>query len=191
MKKATVLTSAIATRILTDSFKTNPSALWVIKKDGKIDYRLQALVEYAVKTGVQNDGVFLSDDKTAAAICMQEPIKEGLKSYWNQFQLVKKAIGFSRIFKVLAREAYLKKHRPDIPHLNFWFLGVDPKKKRTGSVFDLKEGIFSLSKRKNLPILIETSVERNKLVYERFGFECYHIWKESEEYTLWFMRRNP
>ncbi|WP_436516963.1 hypothetical protein [Ekhidna sp. To15] len=176
--------------ILTQSFQTNPSALWVIKQDGKVQKRLEALIEYAVKTGLENNGVFLSDDESAAAICFEEPAKSSLNSYWNQVQLIRKAIGISRVPQVLKREGYLKKQRPNEPYLNFWFLGVDPEKKGTGGVYDLKEGIFRLSQEKELPILLETSVERNRNVYERFGFHVYHTWQESDDYTLWFMRRD-
>ncbi len=178
------------TNILTRSFQTNPSALWVIKQDDKVQKRLEALIEYAVKTGLENGGVFLSDDESAAAICFEEPAKTSFNSYLNQVKLILNAIGISRVLQVLKREAYLKKHRPNEPHLNFWFLGANPDQKGTGGVHDLKKGIFQLSQEKQLPILLETSVERNKNVYERFGFQVYHTWKESDDYTLGFMRRD-
>lgn len=190
MKLITSTGAHKVTQILTQSFQTNPSALWVIKQDGSVQKRLKALIEYAVATGLENDGVYLSDDETAAAICFEEPAKSNLKSYWHQIQLIRKAIGITRVPQVLKREGYLKKHRPNLPHLNFWFLGVDPKQKGTGGVRDLKQGIFQLSAEKNLPILLETSVRRNKEVYEYFGFHAYHTWQQSENYTLWFMRRD-
>ena len=189
MKCTTHLSLTKVIHILTQSFQTNPSALWVIRQDEKVHQRLKALIEYAVKTGTENDGVFLSTDETAAAICFEEPAKNSLKGYWNQLVLIVKAIGVSRVPHVLKREGYLKKHRPNVPHLNFWFLGVNPAMKGSGGVHDLKKEIFNLSQKKQLPILLETSVERNKRVYEYFGFHVYHVWKE-EGYTLWFMRRD-
>lgn len=179
-----------AIQILTKSFQTNPSALWVIKQDQKVQKRLQVLIEYAVKTGMENEGIFLSDNEKAAAICFEEPAKSSFRSYLNQLELIRKAIGISRVPQVLKRESYLKKHRTDVRHLNFWFLGADPTQKSTEGVYDLKQGIFQLSAEKRLPILLETSVERNKYVYERFGFNVYHTWEESDDYTLWFMRRD-
>ncbi|MEO9870689.1 hypothetical protein [Ekhidna sp.] len=190
MKKITRSDTSKVIQILTQSFQTNPSALWVIKQDEKVQQRLKALIEYAVKTGITNEGVFLSDDKSAAAICFKEPSKSNFQSYLDQVVLIWKAIGISRVPLVLKREGYLKKHRPNEPHLNFWFLGVDPNQKGAGGVQDLKKGIFEFSKRQELPVLLETSVERNKNVYERFGFYTYHIWKQSQDYTLWFMRRD-
>ncbi|MEP1033054.1 hypothetical protein [Ekhidna sp.] len=189
MKLITQSKASKVIQILTQSFQTNPSALWVIKQDEKVQKRLQVLIEYAVATGLENEGLFLSDDESAAAICFEEPAKSSLSSYWHQLQLIRKAIGITRLPQVLKREGYLKKHRPDEPHLNFWFLGVDPHRKGSGGVLDIKHRIFELSKEKQLPILLETSVERNKNVYERYGFHTYHTWKESDDYTLWFMRR--
>ncbi|MEQ8904477.1 hypothetical protein [Ekhidna sp.] len=176
--------------ILTQSFQTNPSALWVIKQDEKVQKRLKALIEYAVKTGLENNGVFLSDDESAAAICFKEPAKSSLISYWNQVQLIRKAIGISRVPHVLRREGYLKKHRHNDPHFNFWFLGTNPERKDGAGAYDIKREIFQLSLEKQLPILLETSVERNKQVYEYFGFNVYHTWKPSTNYTLWFMKRD-
>lgn len=190
MKRISKAESTKAIDILTKSFASNPSALWVIKQDKKVQNRLNALIQYAIKTGLENDGVFLSEDQTTAAICFEEPAKSNFKSYLNQAVLITSAIGISRVPQVLKREGYLKKHRPDLPHLNFWFLGVDPNHKGSGGVLDIKNGIFKLSNEKRLPILLETSVERNKTVYEYFGFEVYHVWKQSEDYTLWFMRKD-
>ncbi|WP_420318467.1 hypothetical protein [Ekhidna sp.] len=190
MRKISLLEAPKVIEILTQSFQTNPSALWVIKQDEKVLSRLKALIEYAVKTGLENDGVFLSNDESAAAICFEEPSKTTLSSYRHQLDLIRKAIGVTRVTHVLKREGYLKKQRPNEPHLNFWFLGVDPSVKGGQGVYDLRDGLFQLSKQKNLPILIETSVERNKNVYERFGFQVYHRWQPHEDYSLWFMRRD-
>ena len=178
-----------AIQVLTESFQSNPSALWVIKQDDQVKARLRALIEYAVKTALENDGLFLSDDESAAAICFKEPAKVTLASYVNQLRLIRKAISISRVPHVLKREGYLKKHRPEGPFLNFWFLGVDPSFKERKAVYEIKEGIFELAHKEELPILLETSVERNMRIYERYGFKVYHTWQQSDTYTLWFMIR--
>ncbi len=183
--------ASTAIRILAESFKTNPSALWVIKQDEKVLQRLQALVSYAVRIGISQGGVYLSNDKSTAAICFQEPAKFKLSSYWYQLVLIIKAIGFSRVPQVLEREHYLKKHRPSVPYLNFWFLGADPNRKGSKGAFGIKQAIFELADARQLPIILETSVARNKLIYERYGFYVYHTWQKSNNYTLWFMRRDP
>lgn len=178
---------SLAVAILSQAFESNPSALWVIKKDRKIRQRLKALIEYAMNIGRLNNGLFLSEDRTAVAICFREP---SLISYGEQIKLIWKAIGIERVPFVLQRERYLKKHRFNGPHLNFWFLGVSPITKSRTGVYDIKRGIFELSKKLQLPILLETSVERNKTVYEYFGFKVYHKWKPAKNYSLWFMKRD-
>lgn len=181
--------STLAVQILTQAFESNPSALWVIKKDRKVQQRLKALIEYAVNIGKLNDGVFLSDDCTTVAICFREPSSIRLRHYYEQIKLICRAIGILRVPFVLQRERYLKKHRSIEPHLNFWFLGVLPNTKKSVGVYDLKKGIFEMSKKLQLPILLETSVERNKTVYEYFGFKVYHSWSPTKNYTLWFMKK--
>ena len=72
----------------------------------------------------------------------------------------------------------------------FWFLGVE--KGGDQAVYELKDHLFELSKNQQLPILLETSVPRNRSVYERYGFEVYHTWEDSgNDKALWFMMRKP
>ena len=99
-------------------------------------------------------------------------------------------IPIKNVFQTLKRESYLKKHRYDGTHLYFWFLGV---KKGGGTAgFEMKDYLFDFSSKEQLPIILETSVERNKEIYERYGFEVYHEWPNSGKgKTLWFMIRKP
>ena len=103
------------------------------------------------------------------------------------------AIGVSRILKILKRESYTKSKRPASgDFLYFWFFGVDPDFQDGNAARDLKEYIFNLSEKENLPIYLETSVEKNKRVYLKFGFEIYHTWKlEEQGLELYFMRKEP
>jgi len=93
------------------------------------------------------------------------------------------------VFETLKREAYIKKHRFKGNHLYFWFFGVKKGGDRAG--FELKNYMFDYSKKEQLPILLETSVQRNKEIYERYGFHVYHQWMDSGGgNTLWFMKRD-
>lgn len=91
----------------------------------------------------------------------------------------------------MQRNVRIKKSRPkDNDYLYYWFFGVKNKGRGQGGAQELKAAIFEESAQKKLSILVETSVNKNKRVYERFGFQVYHFWQnKAENLTLWFMKR--
>ena len=46
--------------------------------------------------------------------------------------------------------------------------------------------------RDGLPVYLETAMDRNRAVYERYGFETYHFWEDREKnIRFWFMKLEP
>lgn len=192
MRKANISDEKLIIKIISESFIHNPSVLSVIKNDNKKKQRIAELAKYAFRTAVRRNGVYISSDNEGVAICYKyNEKKESLIDYWNQLNLVIKSIGFSRVFKILKREGFVKKFRPvSGEYFYFWFFGVTNMGKGKGAAMELKDAIVKESLNKKLPIYLETSVEKNKSIYERYGFEVYHKWKnDSENMTLWFMRK--
>lgn len=180
--------------IITESFDTNPSVNRVIKNDAKRKQRIEALADYSFKTALSRNGAYLSSDEQGVALCYQYNFKkEGLVDYLHQIQLVRKAIGFGRVLDIMKRDSYFKLKRPaDGNYLYFWFLGITDKGKGGIAIRELKEHLFAESSIKNLPIYLETSVPKNKRVYERYGFETYHEWKDPKTAdVIWLMKRMP
>ncbi|MBK8807125.1 MAG: hypothetical protein IPO21_10965 [Bacteroidales bacterium] len=98
------------------------------------------------------------------------------------------AIGISRALKIQKRESFIHKHRPaDGNFLYFWFWGIKTSERGKYSAIESKKFIFELSKRLDIPIYLETSVVKNKNVYERYGFETYSLWQD--EINLWLLKR--
>ena len=183
--------------IITESFIDNPSVISVIteREKGK-KYRLSGLAKYVFKTAHRRKGVFISNDEKAVAVCYQyNAKKESLFDYWNQVILAVSVVGLSRVIKVLKREAYIKKKRPKSGNfLYFWFFGVTKDGQGKGAASELWKAVLKEAESKSLPIYLETSVEKNKTVYQRFGFELYHTWHNNKKnMTLWFMKyeHNP
>ena len=194
MRKANKKDLALVVEILAKSFQKNPSVLWVVKKDKKINDRIKAVCRYSFYTVLYRDGVHISSDENGVALCYKyNAHKESLKDYWNQLILALKAIGLTRVFEVLKREAYMKKMRPtDGEFLYFWFYGVKPEAQNGFAAKELKNHIFQLADNLKLPVYLETSVEKNRRVYERYGFELYHTWPVKKQgINLYFMRRMP
>lgn len=184
----------LVVNIISKSFDENPSVNWVIKNDLKREQRIRHLAKYSFKTALRRNGVFISSGGKGVALCYEADYKkESILDYWDQLILVFKAIGILKIPSVLKRESYTKSIRPSSGrYLYFWYYGVEPGFNGNGDARELKQGIFQLADRKQLPIYLETSIDKNRIVYKRYGFELYHTWNVKEQnINLYFMRRFP
>ncbi|MDB2656429.1 hypothetical protein N9Y60_00080 [Crocinitomicaceae bacterium] len=179
-----------AVQIITNTFDQNPSVNIVIGSGGNRRKKIGRLGNYAFIKAFNRNGAYLSSNRKGAALCFESEAKgTNFAEFWAEFPFAI-SIPPKKVIQTLKRESYIKKHRFEGKHLYFWFLGVE--KDGGQAVFELKEHLFELSKQKQLPILLETSVERNRSVYERYGFEVYHTWKDSGGgKALWFMMRKP
>lgn len=180
--------------IISESFDSNPSVNRVIKNDQNRKERIRALSDYAFKTAISRQGVYISSDEEGVAICYKyNHKKNGVLDYWNQLLLVVKAIGINRVWNIMKRDSFINAQRPKSgDYLYFWFFGVTNKGKGQIAAKELKDLIFKESLTSGLPIYLETSVLKNKRVYERYQFETYYEWiDEKSNDILWFMRKMP
>jgi len=192
MRKADTSDEKLIIDLLINSFYGNPSVMTVIKNDQNTKNRLKVLAKYVFKIALKREGVFVSSDNTGFAICYKyNELKETLTDYWHQIELVVKAIGIDRVLKIMKRDNYIKEIRPQSGEFfYFWFLGVTKEGRGHGAAKELAFSIIKESEEKKLPIYLETSVEKNAKVYQRFGFEVYHTWiPENGDTPLWFMKR--
>lgn len=194
MRPATRKDLPHALSIISRSFARNPSILWVIKKDRKKQQRIVALAAYSFKTALLHKGAYISSNEKGVALCYRHSNRANVfKDAWNQVVLVFTAIGIFRIGIVLKRQAYVKSQMPaGGDYFYFWFYGVMPGQNSQGDAREIKNEIFRMADVEQLPIYLETSVEKNRRVYERFGFKVYHAWDvKDQQITLYFMKREP
>ena len=190
MRPATKSDKKLVVQIITETFEQNPGVNWLLKQGGDRKKKIKRLAEFTfVKARIRN-GVFVSSNSKGVAICYKFNVRKfSLSELYYELKFSLTSINISRIPKVLKRENYRKKQRPQSgKYLYFWFLGV--LSGGGNAVFELRDGIFEMAKNEHLPIYMETAVERNKLIYERYGFRTYHFWNdEKEKIRFWFMKR--
>jgi hypothetical protein len=176
-------------RIITETFDANPSVNIVIGDKGNRSNKISRLADYAFIKALNRDGAFLSDNKMGTALCFRSNHgSTNLKEFLYEVRFAF-SIPVKKVFQTLKRESYIKKYRYKGDHLYFWFLGVQKGGGRAG--FEMKDYLFELSEKEKRPILLETSVERNTIIYKRYGFKVYHEWPDSGGgKTLWFMMRD-
>ncbi len=188
MKLAEANDKKDSVQIIAETFDANPSVNIVIGEKGNRRKKISRLADYAFIKAINRDGAYISNNKMGTALCFKSNHgSSNLKEFLSEMRFAF-SIPIVKVFQTLKRESYIKKNRYKGEHLYFWFLGV--KKGGGKAVFELKDHLFELSKKENLPILLETSVERNVVVYKRYGFKVYHEWADSGGgKTLWFMMR--
>jgi hypothetical protein len=193
MRIATWADEEKVVNILAASYDSNPSINWIIDCNASDrSKRIKELASYSFKVGMYRQGVFISSDGNGAAICFKYSNKKfSLKLLFLQIKLAWAALGIHGIKEALRRESYVENRLPtSTDFLYFWFFGVIPGKHSGNSAKELKDHIFQWSLDSNLPIYVETTVKKNKRVYERYGFQLYHTWKvPNKDFNLYFMKR--
>lgn len=188
MIKASKADKADVVRIIERTFDNNPSVNIVIGEKGNRKKKIKRLAEYAFIKSLNRDGVYLSNNRKGVALCFRNDL-----SSFSMLEIIYQlrfasAIPIRNVIQSIRRESYIKKHRLKGKFLYFWFFGVESGGEK--AAFEIKDFFFELSKKEGLPIIMETSVRRNKIAYERYGFKVYHEWKDSgDETPLWFMVR--
>jgi hypothetical protein len=160
------------------------------KKDPIRSVRL--MTEYAYQLVEKFDGIYLSADKTTVLFYYRNSqYKRTLVDYLRYGKMFMQAIRFSQLFPTLKREKYIKSLRPDIgDYIYVWVLGSDPGTTSIRGLADIRDHLFGLSEKLQIPILIETTVEKVLKLYQYVGFKVYHQWHDKEaDINVWFLER--
>ncbi len=185
----------IVISIVTRAFEQNPRAQAMMKKKNP-SRSVRLMTEYAYQLVERFDGIYLSEDKTTVLFYYKKSqYKRGLIDYLRYGKMFIQAIRPSQLFPTLKREKYIVSLRPDYEdYIYVWVLGSVPNNKSFNGLADIRDHLFGLSEKLQLPILIETTVEKVLKLYRYVGFEEYHKWEDSEAgINVWFLERkvNP
>lgn len=190
MRKASVSDKDLVIKIISETFMENEGVNWMFSKRGSKDKKLRRLAEFTFWKCYNRDGVYLSDNEMGVALCYRNDKKVfSLKEKFFELKYALTSIPWKRIPEVLKREASRNKIRSqDEVFYYFWFLGV--LKEGTNAGFELYQEIEDIARADNIPIYLETAMEKNMKVYSRRGYECYHHWKDDVKgIDFWFLRK--
>lgn len=181
--------------IVTRAFEQNPRAKAMMKKQNPTR-SVRIMTEYAYKLVEKFDGIYLSKDKTTVLFYYKKSqYKRKLIDYFRYLKMFVQAIRPSQFFPTMKREKYIASLRPDYKdYIYVWVLGSVPNNKSLKGLADIRDHLFGLSEKFQLPILIETTVEKVRKLYHYVGFEEYHKWEDKEAgINVWFLERkvNP
>jgi len=177
--------------IVSNAFEQNPRAQAMMKKKNPAR-SVRLMTEYAYDLVEKFDGIYLSKDKTTVLFYyLNSQYRRGLVDYLKYGMMFLKAIRPSQFFPTLKREKYIKSLRLDYPdYIYVWVLGSVPDSTSIRGLADIRDHLFGLSKTLQLPILIETTVEKVLKLYKYVGFELYHKWDDHDAgINVWFLQR--
>ena len=177
--------------ILTAAFEQNPRFQAVMKKNNPIR-SVRQLTEYAYHLIERLGGIYLSEDKTTVLFYYtKSQYNRSLRDYLRYARMFLQAIRPSQYIPAIRREKHVAGQRRDYPdYIYVWVLGSVPNNKSLRGLADIRDHLFGLSEKLQLPILIETTVERVRKLYHYVGFEEYHKWEEKDSgITVWFLER--
>lgn len=188
MRKATSSDKPLILDILTCSFDDNKSVNYVVEQDRNRVDRIRKLMDYSYNVCNEFGEVWISDDQQACALILFPDKKRStFRTLLWDLKLAFSAIGIDRVNAVLKREAMIKSNHPKAPFAYLWFIGVNPQFQRKGIGSELLGKVIRECERKERPIYLETSMEKNLPFYKKFGFEVFNSIQLS--YTLYPLRR--
>jgi len=181
--------------IVTRAFEQNPRAQAMMKQKNPTR-SVRIMTEYAYRLVKHFDGIYLSKDKTTVLFYYKKSqYKRKLIDYLRYLKMFIQAIRPSQFFPTMHREKYIASLRPDYEdYIYVWVLASVPNNRSLNGLADIRDHLFGLSEKLQLPILIETTVEKVRKLYRYVGFEEYHKWEDAEAgINVWFLERkvNP
>jgi hypothetical protein len=177
--------------IVTRAFEENPRAQAMMKRKNPTR-SVRLMTEYAFDLVEKFEGIYLSEDKTTVLFYYRNSqYRRKLVDLFRYGNMFARAIRPSQLFPTLRRETYIKSLRPAYKdYIYVWVLASVPGNRSLRGLADIRDHLFGLSERLQLPILIETSVEKVLKMYRYVGFEIYHKWHDQKaQIDVWFLER--
>ncbi|MBP9794250.1 MAG: hypothetical protein KBC56_09660 [Flavobacterium sp.] len=192
MQSISQTTFKTALTILSTAFKDNPSVLWVVKKDHKINNRITVLCSFCLKVAIEKKGAFITDDQKGVALLIKSWKRQSPFSWLTGYlRLGQYCIGWNRAYSIIKREQRIQERRPKTRHLYFWMLAVKDHTYGLETIKAIRDFVFAYSEKEKLPIYAETTMKSTLNLYLRYGFEIYDTWETGVEgITVYFIRRD-
>lgn len=164
---------AVVVNILTQSFDDNKSFNTVLKQDHKKQHKLRKIFEYQFDLCYKYGRVYLSDDKKACALILFPDIqKKTFADILSEIRLLL-TLGIRVIKKSISRKAKIKEAHPSTNIYYLLFMGVYPDQQGKGLGSKLLKSIIEESEQLDRPICLETYLDKNIALYQKFGFSIY------------------
>lgn len=193
MKKATESDRELVISIIKKAYANTPTFQFVMRDPKHPEKYTQRIAEYAFDFGIKRNAVYLSNNKKGVAIFYHsDKMKLNLHDYWLQAKLAVYAVKLRKFFSILRHNNQVSKIKSKHkPYIYYWFYAAIKEENQGQSARDLGFSVYKMAKDKKLPILAETTMRQNKIIYERYGFHLFEEWTNPENgLHVWFLKRD-
>lgn len=183
----------LVAEILVSAFlplKNKNSINLVVKQDKKRTERMRFLMAYLFEKAFNFGEIYISNNnKSCILLSFPNKEKTTIKTIFLDFQLAYKCIGFNRVFQVLKRQKNVKQHYPKENYILPLIMGVTQDCKGNGTAARLMIEVKNHYKHSKLPVIVDTALKQNVILYQKFGFK---VFKEdnSSGFPIYFLRLN-
>jgi hypothetical protein len=177
--------------ILEKAFRENKGLNTITRQDNN-KKSIKKVIEYSVDYALRRDGIYMSDNCNSVALCYKNNLmKDDYLDFYRRLKLVFTTLSIPKLLSISTHFKFIKEARPkDKNYLYLWYLGANPDDIDRHSTKGLVLEIMQKADEEKLDIYVETTIEKNKCVYERFGFEVYKVWYNKVlNINIWFMKR--
>lgn len=187
-----------AADVLTLSFQDDPIFRYIFKTSEKYRQAAPWMFSTWVRWTLLYGKGWMTDDGSALVL-MRSPGKAGM-SFQSMIHAgmlmtpLKLGIAAFKRFYFEIVVMLDKKHARIMgnkPHWYGWMIGVDPSEQHKGIGMQLMNHCFKLADEMELPIYLETSVERNVSLYHYKEFKMKDTVTMAGKFNLYFMVREP
>ena len=187
-----------AAEILTQSFKDDPIFQYIFRSPEKYQRIAPWMFATWVRWTILYGKGWMTEDGNAIVL-MRSPGNAimSLRSMISAGMLptpIKLGPGAFKRFYFEIVAMLDKKHEQimdDKPHWYGWMIGVNPLKQHKGIGMQLMNHCFKLADEMQLPIYLETSVEKNVSLYNYKDFSVKDTATIAGKFNLYFMIREP
>ena len=159
--------------LLNETLVDNPSVFFSVGSKGFFRFKVWLVSLFMYSEAKRNKGVYLDSSKEGI-ICFFEAENKKSAHLIFQIAVIIFGIGPFRIRRVWRRKQEIEGfHSQWKNYIHCSFLAVRKSARGQGAIFELKNKLFQFQQETKLPILVETTIEKNRRVYERIGFKVH------------------
>jgi len=178
------------TEILDRCFQSDAHIAWFIRagkneKNNQIRRKvlMRLLCEQALSCGL----AYVSDNGQGVGLWQRYNAKPKGLSYLRANLAYLFTCGLKASLKSLAMENEVQKRFPRGDYLFLWTLGIAEEYRGQGIFKELVDPLLNEARGKNIPVYLETTVEKNIAIYEHYGFEVIDTYRFQDSPQITFM----
>jgi hypothetical protein len=189
MKQASPSDTQLIIQIFQEAFIDNPHILYLLGSK-RLKRKISIMTQHVLRVAQKRGGVYLSENKEGVLIVFEaEALKLSFLEKCSQYWMAIRCFEWRRLPEISNTEKQVQSLRICQPtDLYVWFYAVSDAALGGPTARGLMQDLFQLAKRKNAAIYAETSIKRNAIVYQRFGFDCYHH-SQFTNFDLFHLRK--